>query len=59
MVWQVSECIPSKYGMIENVLRLTVEADNSTEAVGVLNKYGFDVVGINETFNNIIVGERK
>lgn len=59
MVWQVGEYIPSKYGMIENVLRLTVEADNSTEAVEVLNKYGFDVVGINEVFNNIIVGERK
>lgn len=59
MVWQVSEYIPSKYGMIENVLRLTVEADNSTEAVEILNKYGFDVVGINEVFNNIIVGERK
>ena len=59
MIWQVSEYIPSKYGMIENVLRLTVEADNSTEAVEVLNKYGLDVVGINEAFNNIIVGERK
>lgn len=59
MIWQVSEYTPSRYGMIENVLRLTVEAEDSAEAVEVLNKYGFDVVGINEAFNNIIVGERK
>ena len=58
-IWQVSEQIPSGYGMIENVLRLSVEADSGAEAIEILENYGFDVIGINSVFNNIVVAERK
>lgn len=58
-IWQVSEQMPSKYGLVENVLMVTIEADTSDEAIEVLNSHGLDVVGISEVSFNIIVGERK
>lgn len=58
-IWQVSEQIPSGYGLIKNVLRLSIEADSDVEAIEILENYGFDVVGINSVFNNIVVAERK
>ena len=58
-IWQVSEQIQSGYGLIENVLRLSVEADSDVEAIEILENYGFDVIGINNVFNNIVVAERK
>ena len=58
-IWQVSEQIPSGYGLVENVLMVTIEADTSDEAIEVLNSHGLDVVGISEASFNIVVGERK
>ena len=56
--WQVNRIHPNS--IIEEVLRINLETETSDEAVEILNRYGYEVIEINEEWETIkVVKEAK
>ena len=56
--WQVNRIHPDS--IIEEVLRINLETETSEEAVEILNRYGYEVIEIDEEWETIkVVREAK
>ena len=51
--WKVNKIHPNS--IIEEVLRINLETETSDEAVEILNRYGYEVIEINEEWGRIKV----
>lgn len=51
--WQVNRIHPGS--IIEEILRVKVEAETSEEAIEILTRYGYEVIEIDEEWEKIKV----
>ena len=51
--WKINRIHPNS--IIEEVLRINLETETSNEAVEILNRYGYEVIEINEEWETIKV----
>lgn len=51
--WKINKIHPNS--IIEEVLRINLETETSEEAVEILNRYGYEVIEIDEEWETIKV----